>query len=120
MEGSNLRELVKRRGTGYRCIVEAVVDHKMGSYDSLTEIVRKGAQGVAYDFWNYSGNWWELAIAVEWERGNGCVYIEKYRKRNKIKKPITEIKFIREASQNERALEKNPLVEKTVMINHEG
>ena len=42
MEGSNLRELVKGRGTGYRCIVEAVVDHKMGSYDSLTEIVRKG------------------------------------------------------------------------------
>ena len=51
MEGINIRELAKARRKGYRCLVEAVIDHKVCPYDPLTDTVRKGAQGVAYDFW---------------------------------------------------------------------
>lgn len=111
MEGVNIRELAKKRGTGYRCLVEAVIDHEICPDDPLTDIVRKGAQGVAYDFWYWGGNWREVAIAIQWEKGHGCNYIETYRRKDEVKEPITEIKFVREFMPNEKVPENNPLFE---------
>lgn len=91
-----LERIAKKRGNGYRCLVEAVTDHKICPDDPLTDTLRKGAQGIAYDFWPYNWDWRKIAVAVEWEKGFGCVYIETYRDKNTVRKPITEIKFVRE------------------------
>jgi len=111
MEGIDIRELIKKRGNGYRCIVEAVIDHEMGPGDPLTDTVKKGAQGVAYDFWYWGGNWREAVMAVEWREGDGCNYIETYRRKNEVSEPITEIKFVRELMPNEIVPLNNPLIE---------
>jgi hypothetical protein len=54
------------------------------------------------------------AVSVKWDNkysgGDSCNYIEIYRRRNKIKKPITEIKFVKEVSLDFVLPEKNPLV----------
>ena len=112
MKGINIGELAKRRGNGYRCLVEAVIDHKICPLDPFTETVRKGAQGVAYDFWFWEGDWRQVAVAVDWEKGCGCNYIEKYLRKNEVKEPITEIKFVREFMSDENVPENNPLFER--------
>jgi len=112
MEGINLRELVKTRGNGYRCLVEAIIDHKVCSDDPLTDTIRRGAQGVAYDFWYWGGNWRKVVVAVDWEKGHGCNYIEKYKRKNEINEPITEIKFVRKFMPDEKIPIKNPFFEK--------
>ncbi|MBI2043554.1 hypothetical protein HYT25_04150 [Candidatus Pacearchaeota archaeon] len=113
MNGINLKELAKKRGNGYRCLVEATIDHEICPEDPLTETLRKGAQGVAYDFWEYGYDRRMIAMVVEWEKGFGCVYIEKYvGKSNIIREPITEIKFVREFMPNEQVQVKNPLLER--------
>ena len=112
MEGIILRHLMKRRGTGYRCLVEAVVTHKVAPEDPLTGTVSKGAKGVAYDFRPYSGNWRQLAIAVDWEPYRGCVYIETYRSLFEIVKPITEIRFVRFFASGEKQPKINPLYDR--------
>lgn len=101
MQGINLRELIERDVSGYRCLVEAVVTHKFCPEDPLTDTILNGAQGVGYAFWPINGEWWKLAISVQWEFGNSCNYIETYRRRDKIRKPITEIKFIRDFGKEE-------------------
>ena len=107
MEGINIREIAKKRGYGYRCLVEAAIDHEMTPGDPLTEIILKGAQGVAYDFWFPGENWREVAIAANWEKQHGRNYIQTYRRKDEIKEPITEIKFVREFMPDEKMPEEN-------------
>ena len=111
MQGINIKRLEKESGNGYRCLVESVIDHKIVPEDPLTETIRRGALGVAYDFWEYDYDHRKIAVAVEWEKGFGCDYIERYvGKSNVIKEPITEIKFFREFMSNEQIQAKNPLI----------
>ena len=112
MEGIDLRRLVKARGKGYRYLVEAVIDHEMTPGDQVTDIIKKGAQGIAYDFWFWDGNYRKIAVAVEWEKWRGCNYFEIYQRANEVKKPITEIKFVCEFMPDEKIPEKNPLLER--------
>jgi len=116
MEGANLIELVNKYNNSnfkYRCLVESAINHEMAPEDPLTSIILKGAQGVATQFWFYSGNWWTPAMVVNWDSqyvGDSLVYIEIYRRRNKVKKPITEIKFLREIGKEFILPEQNPLI----------
>ena len=124
MEGADIRKLIKRydRNLRYMCLVEATIDHKISQEDPLTITILKGARGIAYYFWFYGGDWWKPAIAVKWDDrysgGDGCAYIETYKKRNKIRKPITEIRFVREIDSFLILPEINPLIrhpdEKTI------
>lgn len=112
MEGIDVRELSKKRGNGYRCLVEAVIDHEMIPGDPLTDIIQKGAQGVAYDFWFWDGNWRQVAVAVDWEKFRGRNYFEIYQRKSEVQSPITEIKFVREFTPEEKIPENNPLIER--------
>lgn len=112
MEGINIRKIAKERGNGYRCLVEAVIDHKMIPEDPLTDTILKGAQGVAYDFWFWDENWREVAVSVNWEGLCGHNYFERYRRKNEVEKPITEIKFVREFMPDEKMPEKNFLLKR--------
>lgn len=51
MEEIDLRNLMNKRGTGYRCLVEAVKDHDTAPGDPLTLKALRGARGIGYDFW---------------------------------------------------------------------
>jgi hypothetical protein len=120
MEGANLIELVRmfsRSNFKYRCLVEALIDHETAPQDPLTSIILKGAQGIATDFWFYSGEWWRPALTVIWDNkyvGDSLTYIETYTRKGQIKEPITEIKFIRQLGQEEKKEiilpEVNPLI----------
>ena len=116
MEGVDIRELIKKsdENLNYRCLVEATMDHKIAPDDPLTETILKGAQGIATDFWYYSGDWWRPAIGIRWDGryvgGVDCVYIETCRTRERVKKPITEIKFVRDLNSKLILPDVNPLI----------
>jgi hypothetical protein len=111
MEGIKLIKLVDK--IGYRFLVEALIDHEICPDDPLTDKVLKGAQGLAYAVWPWDGQWSHIAVSVDWEPGRGCNYFETYRthtRKYKIRKPIKEIKFVREFGENEILPEYNPLL----------
>jgi len=112
MDGADIRELIKRydANPNYSCLIESLVDHKLSYDDPLTSTILKRAQGIGYALWPVFGDWWRLAITVEWEKGLCCNYIETYRRKNKVRKPITEIKFVRELYSDLLLPERNPLV----------
>jgi hypothetical protein len=59
MKGADFQELIRKynQSVGYRCLFESLVDHEISPEDPLTETIKKGAQGVAYCFWHWNGNW---------------------------------------------------------------
>jgi hypothetical protein len=107
MDGLDLRERIRNRGDGYRCIVEAVIDHKECPEDPKSKTILKGQQGIAYDFWNYMGYSRIGLMAVDWRPQSGCNYEERYNRKGKITRSITEIKFVRELKPKEHCM--NPI-----------
>jgi len=116
MKGIEIIELVRigENNPSYRCLVEAIINHEMSPEDPLTAIIMKGAQGIASEFWSYGGNWWRPTIGVKWDNkysgGDSCVYTETYKRKNKIRRKITEIKFVCKIDSDLILPEENPLI----------